>query len=246
MRLLLLSFLFLSFNFNKPIALQQPIVKATALPKKKLIVKNDSAKVELRRFDQQAVNKYSVQKEFIYDDVVPATQTLWQKFWSWFWRSVNKILGNKMGGNIVKYILTGLVIAIVVFVIFKLIGIDFKFLSGRSKIIEVPYQESLENIHEINFDEQIEKATQEENYRLVVRLLYLKTLKRLNDQNVINWKPDKTNQTYILEIIDEKDQNDFANLTKQFEYVWYGEFYIDKRNFEPIQQSFTHFNQPTK
>lgn len=246
MRLIIVCFFLLGFNLAHATAVKQPNVKLFALPKNKQILKKDTTEITLKKFNEQVVKDYSKQKEFIYDDVVPETQSLWQKFWAWFWGAIKKVLGNKIGGSVIKYVFTGLVIAIVVFVIFKLIGIDFKFLTGKSKSIEVPYEESLENIHEINFDEQIEKATLDGNYRLIVRLLYLKTLKALNDQQLINWTPDKTNQTYVLEIIDVKNQNDFANLTKQFEYIWYGEFYIDKRNFEPIQQAFHHFNQQAK
>lgn len=81
------------------------------------------------------------------------------------------------------------------------------------------------------------------NYRLVVRLLYLKTLKQLSDRELIHWLPEKTNQAYVLEIADQAKQQEFAQLTTQFEYIWYGEFFIDKNSFAPIQESFHQFNQ---
>lgn len=243
MRLILVFFLLIGLNFAHATPLQKPVVTPIVVPKKKQVLKNDTSTVILRKFDGQSVKNYSKQKEFIYDDVVPESQNLWDKFWIWVWRSINRVLANKIGGGVVKYILVALVIGIIVFIVIKLIGLDFRFFTGKSKTIEVPYQETLENIHEINFEEQIDKAIQDGNYRLVVRLLYLKTLKQLNDQNLINWLPEKTNQTYVSEIANEGIRRDFATLTNQFEYIWYGEFFIDKTSFEPIQQSFHQFNQ---
>ena len=103
-------------------------------------------------------------------------------------------------------------------------------------------KETLENIHEIDFSEQIAIALQNKNYRLVVRLLYLQTLKQLSDKNLIDWQPEKTNQTYVSELKQQPYHQQFVSLTNQFEYIWYGEFYIDENTFQPIYQSFQEFN----
>lgn len=247
MRFLLFLFFFLCAGTICSANVQQKKVPKNIVSKPKQIVKLDSTtKVDLRKLNEQAISTYSKQKDFIYDDVLPETQNLWDKFWVWVWRSIRSILGNKVGGGIIKYLLIAIAVAIVVFIIIKLIGLDFKLLAGKSKNVQVPYQESLENIHEINFDEQIEKALKDHNYRLVVRLLYLKTLKQLSDQHLIEWLPEKTNQAYVLEITNEAQQQEFAQLTNQFEYIWYGEFFIDKNSFEPISKSFNQFNQLTR
>jgi hypothetical protein len=251
MRLLLaFCLLFLGIFNAQGSAMQKPVaakkIYKSKIVKKPLVLKIDSSTIDLRTIDQNAVDSFSKQKDFIYDDVVPEKQSLWDRFWAWVWRTINKILDNKVGGGIVKYILIALAVAIVVFVIIKLIGLDYKLLAGKSKNAQIPYQETLENIHEIDFDEQIEKALQEHNYRLVVRLLYLKTLKQLSDKHLIVWLPEKTNQSYVLEIANDNQRQDFAQLTNQFEYIWYGEFFIDKESFETINQSFNQFNQFTK
>ncbi|KQB99469.1 DUF4129 domain-containing protein [Pedobacter sp. Hv1] len=224
-------------------ALQKPVVQHAVAKKEKPTLKVDTnSKVELRKFDNEAIKNYSKKRDFIYDDSQQAP-SLWDRFWRWIWSLINEVLGNKIGGTIIKYVLVALVIALIVFIVLKLMGIDFKLLTGKSKTINVPYQEGLENIHEIDFDEQIEQAMQLGNYRLVVRLLYLKTLKQLSDKELIHWLPEKTNQAYVLEIANQTQQQEFAQLTNQFEYIWYGEFFIDKSSFEPIQESFQQFNQ---
>jgi hypothetical protein len=241
MRIALIFFVLLIFTaFQKAGAL--PSVKADTI-KKVALAKKDSSAVNLRKFEENPIRQYRKQKEFIYDDVVPPGLSWWDRFWIWFWRTLSKLFGGGTSGSIIKYLVIALVVAIVVFLIIKFSGVDFRLLMGKSKAVTIPYQESLENIHEIDFEAQIEKAIHEGNYRLVVRLLYLKTLKQLNDKNLIDWQPDKTNQTYVQELQNEQYQHAFATLTNQFEYIWYGEFHIDSRTFEPIQVSFQQFNQ---
>ena len=242
MRLLLVFFIFFIWTSTvQATAVQTPVAKPVV--KKGIVLKSDSSRIDLRKFDETAVKKYSQQKEFIYDDVAPQSLSLWDRFWRWVWRLINKVFSGGITGNIIKYILIAVVIALVVFIAIKLIGLDYKFLTGKSKTVAIPFEESLENIHEIDFDEQIDFALQNANYRLAVRLLYLKTLKQLSDKELINWQPEKTNQAYVLELENENYKQEFNTLTHQFEYIWYGEFFIDKLSFESINQSFLQFNQ---
>jgi hypothetical protein len=107
----------------------------------------------------------------------------------------------------------------------------------------LPYSESLENIHDINFDGEIEKAVTQHNYRLAVRLLYLRCLKQLSDAELIKWQIDKTNSAYINELSNQEQRKVFKTLTLQFEYVWYGEFAIDAPVFKNINTLFQDFNK---
>ena len=202
----------------------------------------DSSKVTLRKFDEKAIQKYRTQKAFIYDDVAPQSESLWSRFWRWFWGIINRVFSGKISGKIINYLLTAAVILLTVFIIIKLTGLDYNVFARKSKTMEVPFEESLENIHEIDFDEQIENAILSSNYRLAVRLLYLKTLKRLSDEGLIAWKAEKTNQAYVIELSNDHQKNDFTELTYQFEYIWYGEFFIDKTSFGRIYDSFKRFN----
>lgn len=244
MRLLLVLFLFFGAYRNAEAVQKQsskPFVKE--IDKKSAALKLDSSKVDIRTIDKNAVENFSKQKEFIYDDVAPAKIGIWDRFWRWFWRMLSKLLSGGIGGSIIKYILIGLAIGLVVFVAIKLIGIDYKQILGKSKPIVVPYEESLENIHEIDFDDQLDQALKNKDYRLAVRLLYLKTLKHLTDKQLIDWQVEKTNQTYVTELENEKYKTEFTVLTNQFEYIWYGEFHIDRPTFQLINVSFHEFNQ---
>jgi hypothetical protein len=211
-------------------------------PVKSISLKNDTTAVSVRNFDLQKIKAYSSNKDFRYDDVAPLDSSWWDRFWRWFWNLFSNIFSSKTSGAFLKYAVIFTVVGLVVFAVIKLIGLDIKIFAGKSKAIDVPYNESLENIHEINFNEEIEKAVAKGNYRLAVRLLYLLSLKLLNDKELINWQPEKTNQTYISEIADPNRKREFSALTLQFEYIWYGEFFIDKDSFSTVKGSFERFN----
>jgi hypothetical protein len=202
----------------------------------------DSSKVMVRNFDQQALSNYAKQSEFIYNQVAPKQDTFWSRFWRGFWDMMSKIFSGGIAGDLIKYAILALFTGIVIYLILKIEGLEFKVFSGKSKSMDVPFDESTENIHEINFEEEIQKALDNFNYRLAVRLFYLRALKNLSDQELIHWQPEKTNQTYVNELKDVEKQNQFALLTREFEYVWYGDFYIEKEGFIRIQDNFQRFN----
>jgi len=225
-------------------------VSAHANTGKILIVKNDSNRIKVREIDSAAIAKYAKQRDFMYKELSPEQQSLWQKFWRWIWDLINRIFSGKSSDSgfvklffiVLKYLIIAATIGLIIFIVLKLWGVDLKIFTGKSEKVDVPYHETLENIHEINFEDQLEGALQQSNYRLAVRLLYLRTLKKLSDQGLISWLPDKTNKTYVAEIEDPHRSAEFSILTNQFEYIWYGEFHIDKIGFDHLQQSFHHFN----
>lgn len=208
----------------------------------KALLKNDSSAVVLRNFDLQKIKDYRTQKEFLYDEQLPINTNWWDRFWRWIWDLITAAMENRYSGDFIKYLVIAIIVALVIFAVIKLIGLDLKIFTGKSKAVDVPYDESLENIHEINFIEEIEKAVGNGNYRLAVRLLYLRSLKLLSDRELIHWQPDKTNQAYVDELADQDRKEQFKVLTLQFEYIWYGDFAVDKDGFKAIKGNFERFN----
>ena len=206
-------------------------------------VKTDASKIEVKKFYANAIKIYRQDKDFNYNGEATGQPSFWDRFWNWLWNLLFGWIGKTtFGGVIMKYFLLGLSIALLVYVVFKSLGINaVQMLRGEATKINVPYSESLENIHEINFDNEIERAISQHNYRLAVRLLYLKCLKQLSDSHLIQWQIDKTNSAYIYELTDPMQKQTFGRLTRQFEYVWYGDFPIDKEAFSNINSLFQSF-----
>jgi hypothetical protein len=47
---------------------------------------------------------------------------------------------------------------------------------------------------------------------------------------------------YIIEI-NSKYKNDFISLTQIFDWVWYGEYLVDKNEYEKFAIQFNNFNK---
>jgi hypothetical protein len=97
------------------------------------------------------------------------------------------------------------------------------------------------DIKEVSFNDLIAKAAAAGNYRKAVRLLYLESLKALDQKGWIKWKLYKTNYEYQLELIGTHLQKDFDQLTYHFEYIWYGHFSIDETTYQQLEKRFREF-----
>lgn len=223
-------------------ALCLPATAQAAETKEKKQIQNDSTRLELRNFDQQEINRYKAAKEFIYKEPASVDLSYWERFWRWFWNLFDGMVRNEYSGSFLKYLVILVAAGLIVFVVIKFAGLDLKIFARKAKAVDVPYTESADNIHEISFNEEIDKAVTAGNYRLAVRLFYLKSLKLLNDGGLISWQPEKTNQAYIDELTDPDKKMSFALLTTQFEYIWYGEFFIDREQFSEVKNNFERFN----
>lgn len=214
------------------------------VPEKRTI-KTDSSKISPAKFDKRAISDYKEQKEFQYDELEVRQLSLWERFWMWFWKMINRLFVGAASNTISKYFFIGLGIALLVFLIVKMIGAKNIFTKKPLETI-LPYDVLNENIHEIDYDKELQRLVGEGKFRLAVRLLYLRALKKLSDAQIIQWQPDKTNYNYLTEISKPELKNGFSDLTLQFDYIWYGDFPIDADKFEPIKQSFNQFNNQIK
>jgi len=95
---------------------------------------------------------------------------------------------------------------------------------------------------ESDLESLIRQALQAGNYRLAVRYKYLQTLYKLAAKKMVELAVDKTNYQYVREISNYKYQNEFAALTLNYEYVWYGEFEIEENIYRRIETGFSQFN----
>lgn len=86
----------------------------------------------------------------------------------------------------------------------------------------------------INFDELLTDAVRQKNYNLAVRYLYLILLRRLNQKQLIIYKPGKTNYEYLNEIKNKELIPNFRIATHNYEYAWYGQFHVDETLYQQI------------
>jgi hypothetical protein len=159
----------------------------------------------------------------------PTATSPWGRFWQRLFRWLRhqfSWLDDYTYDGFWRWLIYGLLAAAVVFVVLKLLQVDLTRAFGRApRRAALDYETLSENIHELDFPAQLRAAEEVGNLRLAVRLGYLALLKQLSDRALIKWQPDKTNQTYLRELASQRPalRPAFAERTRQFEYVWYGE-----------------------
>jgi hypothetical protein len=211
-----------------------------ATAQKKLVY--DSSKIEQRNFSSASLNVYKNDKNFQYEKETIQRETWWDRFWDWFWNKYDDIMSTETGRTTMRiiYWLLGLVaLAFFVSKVSKMNRLNLFTASSQSKI---SYTIEEENIHAISFDEAIQNALHEGNYRLAIRLLYLQNLKMLTDKNLIEWQLNKTNTDYLRELIPAL-QHSFKNITDVFEYAWYGHFTVTREDFATLKENVLKFQK---
>lgn len=140
----------------------------------------------------------------------------------------------------IKYTLFGIVILILVFIGYRLIR-NGKFWDNKK--LEKPKVYTLENLEEnlaeANIDLFLQDALSSSDFRLSVRLMYLNIIKALSQKEIINWKRDKTNGEYLLEMNEHNLYSDFRKCTLVYEYVWFNELKdFNREQYERIKPAF--------
>jgi hypothetical protein len=95
-----------------------------------------------------------------------------------------------------------------------------------------------DNIFEINYQKEIDKAVAAGNYRLATRLFFLRLLKTLSDKHYIKYKHDSTNFDYLMQLNQQPWYQHFFRLTRNYEYIWYGQFDISREDFDDLKKDF--------
>ncbi|MBP1617720.1 MAG: hypothetical protein H6Q14_1547 [Bacteroidetes bacterium] len=173
-----------------------------------------------------------------------------------FWKSLKKTIEKFLRGlfglspdispnflPILMKILSGLVILVVIYFGVR-IYLNHKgkwFLENKNNTLEIDVHDMEQLIQLADFASLIAGAEKESNTRLSIRYYYLWLLKKLKDGSIIEWLPDKTNSDYLYEIKNADVKNQFSHLSYLYEYIWYGEFSINDREYQEAKAAFENF-----
>jgi hypothetical protein len=149
------------------------------------------------------------------------------------------LLENIFKSNMLQYILWGLAALFVLFIIYKLTFAEGGFKrTVKENNVKVLEEEDTSPTPGKNFDAFIAKAVSENNYRLAVRYLYLQLLQKLTAAGTIEFAVDKTNTEYLRELTGKSCKEDVAELTRYYDYVWYGEFEMNNELYKKVENKF--------
>lgn len=143
-------------------------------------------------------------------------------WWDWSMSKIERFLSElfSIHGNsdfrIVIYIIIAL--AFVALVVFLLYRCRFK-LFGRTGSVANEEDEE-DNIYGVDFEAIYAKAMAQKDYYKAVRIIYLRMLRWLSDNNKIMWQLYKTPTQYTREFLSV----DFQRMTTAFMRVRYGNY----------------------
>lgn len=129
-------------------------------------------------------------------------------------------------------------------IIWYLAGSNVGLFRQKAKPLDTAQEEELpEDIFAINYQKEIDKAAAQGNYRLAIRLMYLRLLKDLTEHNIIQYKQDRTNFDYLLQLQPTAYYKDFFRVTRHYEYSWYGKFDVSADAYGIIKNEFDGFKK---
>lgn len=201
-----------------------------------------------REFDPEHIERYKNNPDYDYGNkprfsLIEWLSDLMDSISRWFERKTD-FSDMRQGVDYGKGILWVVAILAVVAIIYIIFRGKWGWVFSGKKFKKKKEEYSIyeENIHTINFTDEIELAVQQKNYRKATRLFYLKSLKLLSDSGEIDWKLNKTNTDYKWEIKDKLTRSEFEYLSTMFEYIWYGEFEPTEETFLQTFEKFRSFN----
>lgn len=223
--------------FSSSVALAQSTDTA-----KIVSARDDRTPLRVRYPKQDHLRDLQTDHDYQYGVDAPPPENPFARVWAWFLRKLGTFLSSVAYENVWQYVILVVIAGGAIYLLLKAEVLAFLF-PKKAQSVELAYENLAENIHEINFDTAIDEAVGQRNFRLAVRLLYLKTIKQLTDAGRIAYKPEKTNRQYVYELANSPLQTDFERLTSQFEFVWYGDFPVDEAQFSALRTAFVAFNR---
>ena len=140
-----------------------------------------------------------------------------------------------------------IIVGFAFFVITYLANSNIRLFSPSKRLFtDEEAEEATDDIFAIPYQREIEKAVSAGNYRFAVRLMFLRLLKSLSERKIIQYKPDRTNFDYLVQLGTTRYYPDFFRITRNYEYSWYGKFEINRATYDQIKKEFDEFEPMIK
>lgn len=210
----------------------------------------DNSEIEKQGISEEDLETYKADDDFNYVEV-KAEESFLDKVIRWFrnilrkfWESIFGV-GTATGFlyfifRILPYILLGVLIFLLIRFFLKVNSNRLIMKAREQGRVSITEEEQI--IKNEDIPALIKEAIKQKNYRLAIRYYYLLSLKHLTENETISWQPQKTNEDYIKEIDKTNLKDGFKNITRIYDYVWYGEFGVDALKFEALKLPFENLN----
>lgn len=196
----------------------------------------DSSQVIVRHPDSKFVDSYRLQKEFIYTQ--PPLETNFIKQLIEYLK--NRFKGLEQFSDVILLIFKILLWGMVIFFLFIVITKTrlYKLFYSDKEIDTPDFAFSNPDDQIIDFDEAIRLQIIQQQYRLAIRLLYLKVISMLRSKEYIHFSKEKTNFDYLRDLTNTDLKSRFFAITSIYNHVWYGDVEIAEDQFMRFEKSF--------
>lgn len=212
------------------------------------LIENDSLSIDTSTVKQRTFDDLKTLyagEDYIYERTVE-NSGWWTRFKQWLNDWFKDIFNLKNQGqasnatNIALKIAGIIIFLLVIYFIFRAVmNNEGTWVFGKSSDKSIiPVTDIENNIHVTDFKSLIASAEKENNYRLAIRYYYLWLLKTLTNAEIIDYDPEKTNSDYQNEITSTTLKKTFSYTSYLYNYIWYGEFNVNKTQFSKAQDAF--------
>lgn len=210
------------------------------------LVKYDKSDIAPVQFQKSDLDTYKNDSKFNYEEV--KTESTWfTDVINWFYNLLRRFFEWIFGvGNAEGYLAVFLeILPYLLLALFLYLVIRFfvrSNIQGKGKKNKNPNMVSLSEDEHIIKNEDIEQliknALSDKNYRLAIRYQYLFILQLLSEHEWIDWQQQKTNDDYLEELSTSPLLDDFGRATVLYDYVWYGEFELNRERYTKAETIF--------
>ncbi len=201
----------------------------------------DTLQIELRTFDESRIKNYQKEPRFNFTQNPKYEENFLSRAFMRAMEWLSKTLGSSVSRFLLKFLFYAVIFLGAAFLLYHFLKTENGplFQKEDSKKVKITAETVDETTGKDQIQKLIDSAIAAGEYRVAVRLLFLKTLRGLDDKALIKWKKGKTNSDYVSELTDKKIKSSFQEATRIYEYVWYGEFELESKDeFKTIHQQF--------
>ncbi|XZF15458.1 DUF4129 domain-containing protein [Chitinophagaceae bacterium MMS25-I14] len=152
-----------------------------------------------------------------------------------------KPIGDFLFSDAGRLLMWTLLFAVLAFVLYRLFISDKTFIFARSRKKQNDGQEATDDGSDISgtdWEQELQRAISRQDIRGAIRASYMLLLRTLQEKELIEYRQDKTNYDYYQELSSTIYRQPFRQLTRQYEYSWYGHFIPAPQDYEIYMQSF--------
>ncbi|MBZ9778768.1 hypothetical protein LB452_07515 [Psychroflexus sp. CAK8W] len=201
---------------------------------------------EVIEFDESIIDSYKSNEDYNYFKTAEQESALekfqnwlnlqWNKFLDWIFSGISE-------GNFWNYLALVLKILLILGLLVLIVWLFNKYYSQNRKNApedksEINLSEDERLIQKKDLSTLIKEAESDDDFRLASRYLFLNILKRLKENNIIEYQFQKTNADYKSEISDEDIKSDFTYASRFYEFVWYGDFELNSTEYNKAKDRF--------